>query len=256
MSSAEKPPQEILRLREVHKAFGTKRVLDGIDLTVSHGEHIAILGKSGTGKSVLLRIILGLLAADRGSVAVWGEDTAGLDDEAWAPLRRRCGLVFQTGALFDSMTVFDNLAFPLRRQEVAEEEIRDSVAEKLEWVELPGTEARMPSELSGGMRRRVALARTLIASPEFLLYDEPTTGLDPLTARRMSELMRELGTRVCAASILVTHDFQSAQIVSDRWVYLSEGRVLADGTEEELRRGAVDEVNEFLNAYGWVEETA
>ena len=248
--------EEILGLRDVHKSFGPKHVLAGIDLTVTRGEHIAILGKSGTGKSVLLRIILGLLAADRGTVAVWGQDTAGLDDEGWAPLRRRCGLVFQTGALFDSMTVFDNLAFPLRRQGVAENEIRDAVAEKLEWVELPETAARMPSELSGGMRRRVALARTLIASPEFLLYDEPTTGLDPLTARRMSELMRELGTRVCAASIIVTHDFQAAQIVADRWVYLSGGRVLADGTEEDLRRGAVDEVTEFLNAYGWVEETA
>ena len=248
--------EEILGLRDVHKSFGPKHVLAGIDLSVTRGEHIAILGKSGTGKSVLLRIILGLLAADRGTVSVWGQDTAGLDDEGWAPLRRRCGLVFQTGALFDSMTVFDNLAFPLRRQGVAENEIRDAVAEKLEWVELPETAARMPSELSGGMRRRVALARTLIASPEFLLYDEPTTGLDPLTARRMSELMRELGTRVCAASIIVTHDFQAAQIVADRWVYLSGGRVLADGTEEDLRRGAVDEVTEFLNAYGWVEETA
>ena len=248
--------EQILGLRDVHKSFGPKHVLAGIDLSVTRGEHIAILGKSGTGKSVLLRIILGLLAADRGTVSVWGQDTAGLDDEGWAPLRRRCGLVFQTGALFDSMTVFDNLAFPLRRQGVAENEIRDAVAEKLEWVELPETAARMPSELSGGMRRRVALARTLIASPEFLLYDEPTTGLDPLTARRMSELMRELGTRVCAASIIVTHDFQAAQIVADRWVYLSGGRVLADGTEEDLRGGAVDEVTEFLNAYGWVEETA
>lgn len=247
--------EEILALTDCSKSFGEKRVLDGVSLTVRRGEQVAILGKSGTGKSVLLRIILGLLAPDRGTVRLWGTETAGLDDGGWAPLRRRSGLVFQTGALFDSMSVFDNVAFPLRQARIPESEIRDAVAEKLEWVELPDSAERMPSELSGGMRRRVALARTLIASPEFLLYDEPTTGLDPLTAKRMSELMRELGTRVSGASILVTHDLQSAQIVSDRWVYLSGGTIAADGSEDELRNSPEPEVREFLSAYGWVEET-
>ena len=245
---------EILRVDGLHKAFGPKVVLDGVSFTLERGEHLAVLGRSGTGKSVLLRLILGLLEPDEGGVTLWGTATDGFRDPEWAPLRRRCGLVFQSGALFDSMTVFDNIAFPLRQQGRKEEEIGDIVQERLEWVELPDSGPSLPSELSGGMRRRVALARTLAGDPEFLLYDEPTTGLDPLTARRISDLMRDLGTRVCSASILVTHDLQSAQLVADRWIYLSNGKIEADGTPEELRRDGTDAVRSFLAAYGWVEE--
>jgi phospholipid/cholesterol/gamma-HCH transport system ATP-binding protein len=245
---------EILRLDGIRVSFGDKLVLDGISFAVARGDHVAVLGRSGSGKSVLLRVILGLLEPDAGSVRLWGTPTAGLDDRGWAPLRRRCGLVFQAGALFDSMTVFDNIAFPLRQQRRPESEIRDVVQERLEWVELPDAGRSMPSELSGGMRRRVALARTLAGSPEFVLFDEPTTGLDPLTARRISELMRELGERVCRSSILVTHDLQSAQIVARRWVYLEGGRIAADGTPGALQRGSGGEVRDFLSAYGWIEE--
>lgn len=245
---------EVLEITDIHKSFGDNTVLDGVSLALDNGENLAVLGRSGSGKSVLLRIILGLLEADAGRVRLWETDTTGFSDEQWAPLRWRCGLVFQTGALFDSMTVYDNVAFPLRQQGRPENEIRDEVHTKLEWVELPDSAKSMPSSLSGGMRRRVALARTLAASPEFILYDEPTTGLDPLTGRRISELMRELGTQVCGASILVTHDLQSAQIVSDRWIYLSNGKIAADGRPEELRAGETGEVDDFLSAYGWVEK--
>ncbi len=248
-------PGDVLRLEGIEKSFGSNLVLDGISLSLDRGEHVAVLGRSGSGKSVLLRVILGLLDPDAGSVHLWNTPTMDLDDRGWAPLRRRCGFVFQTGALFDSMTVFENVAFPLRHEGRPEDEIRDVVQERLAWVELPDSGPRMPSELSGGMRRRVALARTLAGSPEFILYDEPTTGLDPLTARRISELMRELATRVCGASILVTHDLQAAQIVSDRWIYLSNGRITADGEPGMIRRESVDELREFLGAYGWVEES-
>jgi len=246
--------EEILRLEGIHVAFGENRVLEGVSFSVDRGEHVAVLGRSGSGKSVLLRVILGLLEPDAGTVRLWGTPTAGLDDRGWAPLRRRSGLVFQAGALFDSMSVYDNIAFPLRQQRRPENEIRDVVHERLEWVELPDSAPRMPSELSGGMRRRVALARTLAGSPEFVLYDEPTTGLDPLTARRISELIRELGARVCRASILVTHDLQCAQIVARRWIYLAGGRIAADGAPDEFRSGAAGEVGAFLSAYGWIEE--
>jgi phospholipid/cholesterol/gamma-HCH transport system ATP-binding protein len=245
---------EILRLDGVRVSFGDQSVLAGISFALAAGEHLAVLGRSGSGKSVLLRAILGLLPLDAGSVHLWGVPTTGLDDRGWAPLRRRCGFVFQAGALFDSLTVFENIAFPLRREaRRSEAEIRDAVAERLEWVELPDAGARMPSELSGGMRRRVALARTLAGSPEFILYDEPTTGLDPLTARRISELIRDLGSRVCGASILVTHDLQSAQIVAGRWMYLANGRIAADGAPGPLRREMSGEWRAFIEAYGWLE---
>jgi phospholipid/cholesterol/gamma-HCH transport system ATP-binding protein len=243
-------PPEILRVSRVSKSFGGQKVLDELDLSVRAGENLAIIGKSGTGKSVLLRIINGLMPADEGTLLLWGQPTGGLTEEEWVPLRRRMGMVFQSGALFDSMTVFDNIAFPLRERDAwSADEIRGLVEERLEWVELPGIGEQYPSQLSGGMRRRVALARTLAYSPEFILYDEPTTGLDPLTAQKISVLMRNLDTRMRSTSILVTHDIQSARIVSSRWAYLSAGKVLADGTPEELEHGPEGEVREFLRAH-------
>ena len=197
----------------------------------------------------MLRIIVGLIQPDHGQVMLWGRPTDGLSEEEWTPFRRRTGMVFQSGALFDSMTVFDNIAFPLReRERYTEGEIRDLVEECLDWVELPGVGDRLPSQLSGGMRRRVALARTLVYRPEFILYDEPTTGLDPLTARKISFLMQDLDRKMNSTSILVTHDIHTARIVSSRWAYLSGGSVLADGAPDELAESGDAELREFLGS--------
>ncbi len=241
------PRSEVLRVEGLKKRFGKNVVLDGIDLRLETGENLAVLGKSGSGKSVLLKIITGLLEPDDGRVFLWGMPTEGLSEEEWFPLRRRMGLVFQSGALFDSMSVLDNVAFPLRERRVSSEsEILRVAVERLEWVNLPGTGHLSPSELSGGMRRRVALARTLAAAPEFVLYDEPTTGLDPITGRKISRLMRDLDRKLSSTSILVTHDIDCARTVSSRWAYLSEGRVLADGAPGEFFSSPHAEVREFL----------
>ncbi len=237
----------MLRLRGVCKSFGDHSVLSGVDLDVREGESVAILGRSGSGKSCLLRIILGLMEVDSGSVELWGRPMTDAAEEEWIPLRRRMGMVFQSGALFDSMTVFDNVAFPLREQGGFDEDrIAELARERLEWVELPDTAGYLPSELSGGMRRRVALARTLSFEPEFVLFDEPTTGLDPITSRKIATLMRDLDRKLRSTSILVTHDLECARIVSSRWAYLSGGKVLVTGTPDELARCESEEVKEFL----------
>jgi phospholipid/cholesterol/gamma-HCH transport system ATP-binding protein len=243
----EQPRGEVLRVEGLRKQFGKKVVLDGLTLRVEEGENLAILGKSGTGKSVLLKIITGLLEPDEGQVYLWGQPTEGLSDDEWLPFRRKMGFVFQSGALFDSLNVIENVAFPLRERNVEpESEVYRIAEERLEWVNLAGTGHLAPSELSGGMRRRVALARTLAADPAFVLYDEPTTGLDPITARKISRLMRELDRKLKSTSILVTHDIDCARTVSSRWAYLSGGRVLADGAPNEFFSSPSSEVREFL----------
>lgn len=239
----------VLRFSGVNKSFGDRSVLKDLDFVVRKGEHVAILGGSGIGKSVLLRLVVGLLTPDEGQVELWGQSTTGLSEEGWVPLRRRIGMVFQSGALFDSMTVFENVAFPLReRRQHTEAELRQIVAERLDWVGLPDVAEQYPDELSGGMKRRVALARTLAFSPEFVLYDEPTTGLDPRTSERISILMRELESKLNSTVILVTHDIACARVVASRWAYLAGGRVVADGPPAELLVSDNQELREFLNA--------
>jgi phospholipid/cholesterol/gamma-HCH transport system ATP-binding protein len=222
-------------------------VLEGLNLRVHEGENLAILGKSGSGKSVILKIITGLLTADDGEVSLWGQSVRSFKEDDWRPLRRRIGMLYQSGALFDSMSVFDNVAFPARERKVFKElELRQLVEERLEWVGLQGTGDLAPSQLSGGMRRRVALARTIAGNPEFMLYDEPTTGLDPVTGRRISRLMRDLDRKLKSTSILVTHDIGCARTVSSRWAYLSHGRVVVEGTPEEILAIQDPEVREFF----------
>jgi phospholipid/cholesterol/gamma-HCH transport system ATP-binding protein len=231
----------------VRKAFGNNVVLAGLNLRVCEGENLAILGKSGTGKSVILKIITGLLPVDDGEVCLWGQSVRNLNEDDWRPLRRRIGMLYQSGALFDSMTVFHNVAFPAQERNINNEmEIRQIVEERLEWVGLPGTGDLAPSQLSGGMRRRVALARTIAGNPEFMLYDEPTTGLDPVTGRRISRLMRDLDKKLRSTSILVTHDIGCARTVSSRWAYLSHGRVVAEGAPEEILATQDPEVRDFF----------
>ncbi len=237
----------LVEVKDLHKSFGPLKVMDGLDFTLSQGENVAILGQSGTGKSVMLKVIIGLLDPDEGEVSLWGRPIADLEEGELNSLRRKMGMVFQSGALFDSMTVYENLAFPLVENGVTDEEAINSVVrERLEWVNLAGAEDKFPSELSGGMRKRVALARTLAADPELILYDEPTTGLDPLTSRKISSMIHDIDQRVKSTSIVVTHDLACARKVADRWCYLSGGKILADGTPDELFASDNQEVRGFL----------
>jgi phospholipid/cholesterol/gamma-HCH transport system ATP-binding protein len=234
---------------DVHKAYGSKQVLRGANLKVYRGEVLVILGGSGTGKSVTLRHMLGLEAPDSGRVIVEDEDVTDLPEEEFYRVRKKFGMLFQSGALFDSMTVFENVAFPLREHtEMSEEEIARSVREKLELVNLPNTAHLMPVDLSGGMRKRVGLARSIVLDPKMILYDEPTTGLDPITSQKINELIIDLQTKLNVTSVVVTHDIQSAFSVGDRIAFLNKGVFEWVGTMDEARDSDHPILREFLKA--------
>jgi phospholipid/cholesterol/gamma-HCH transport system ATP-binding protein len=239
----------IIRFLDVGMAFGKLQVFDHLNLDVREGEVITLLGGSGCGKSVLLKMILGLLHWQSGAVLVDGEDITLHDESQMLAVRRKVGMLFQNGALFDSLTVFENLAYPLRERGAKDEQaIAVRVAEVLEMVGLPGVEQKMPSELSGGMRKRVALARAIAVAPKVLLYDEPTTGLDPINVRRISELILDLNHRLKVTSICVTHDLASAYMISDRLAMIAEQRVIAVAPTAELRKSDNPTVQQFLTA--------
>lgn len=226
--------ETLVRFEDVAKRFGDKVVFDGLDLEVRRGETLALLGRSGAGKSVLLRHLLGLVRPDRGRVWLDGEDLTRLTERRWVSVRRRMGMVFQSGALFDSLTVGENVAYALREHRGwREEQIRARVAECLALVDLPGIEDLPPGALSGGMRKRVAVARAIAPAPELLLYDEPTTGLDPMTARRVNDLIVSLRARLGVTSIIVTHDMSTVVVAADRVAVLEDGRVAWVGTRDE-----------------------
>ena len=229
--------EEVIVVRDLHKAFGEKQVLQGFDLTVHRGESVMVLGKSGSGKSVLIKCLVGLLKPDQGSIAVLGQDVFALDRDALDQLRVKIGFLFQSSALYDSMTVRENLEFPLRRHSIKQEAgERDAlVKEALENVGLENTIDMYPSDLSGGMRRRIGLARTLILKPEIVLYDEPTTGLDPITGKEIVELILQLQKKYGTSSVIISHDMNVARIASNRIAVLMEGRNHAEGTFEELK---------------------
>lgn len=234
---------------DVHKAYGTKQVLRGANLKVYRGEVLVILGGSGTGKSVTLRHMLGLEAPDEGRVLVEDEDITDLPEEELYRVRKKFGMLFQSGALFDSMTVFENVAFPLREHtEMAEEEIERAVRERLELVNLPNTEHLMPVDLSGGMRKRVGLARSIVLDPKMILYDEPTTGLDPITAQKINEMIIDLQSKLNVTSVVVTHDIQSAFSVGDRIAFLNRGVFEWIGTMEEARNSDHPVLRDFLRS--------
>lgn len=236
-----------IAMHDLHKRYGAKQVLRGVDLDVFPGETVVVLGGSGTGKSVMLRHIVGLTRADRGTVTVDGVEVQGLDEEKLVAVRRKVGFLFQGGALFDSMDVFDNIAFPLREARWSEERIAARVPETLALVDLPpSTEPLMPSSLSGGMRKRVALARAIAVSPQAILYDEPTTGLDPVTANTINSLIRTLQRRLQVTSVVVTHDIASAYFVADRIAFLYDGRIRFVGTVEQAQGGADPLLSRFL----------
>ena len=238
-----------VEFRDVNKAYGNKQVLRGADLKVYRGEVLVILGGSGSGKSVTLRHMLGLEAPDSGRVIVEDEDITDHPEEELYRVRKKFGMLFQSGALFDSMNVFENVAFPLREHaEMSEDEIARAVKEKLGLVNLPNTEHLMPVDLSGGMRKRVGLARSIVLDPKMILYDEPTTGLDPITSQKINELIIDLQSKLNVTSVVVTHDIQSAFSVGDRIAFLNKGVFEWVGTMEEARSSEHPVLREFLKA--------
>lgn len=243
------PRDPFVEFVDLHKAYGPKKVLRGASLKVYRGEVVVILGGSGTGKSVTLRHMLGLEAPDSGRVLVEEEDITDFPEEELYRVRKKFGMLFQSGALFDSMTVFENVAFPLREHtEMSENEIVRAVREKLELVNLPNTEHLMPVDLSGGMRKRVGLARSIVLDPKVILYDEPTTGLDPITSQTINELIVDLQAKLNVTSVVVTHDIHSAFSVGDRIAFLNQGVFEWVGTMDEARDSDHPKLREFLKA--------
>ena len=226
----------LYEVRGLTKRYGDRLVLDHLDFEVLRGECLVVLGRSGSGKSVTLRQLNGLERPDGGSVVFGGVDLCTLSERELFPLRKRIGMLFQSGALFDSMDVFENVAFPLRAHtKLSEDEVAAKVREVLEVVELPGIEEKMPSELSGGMRKRVALARSLVLAPEVLLFDEPTTGLDPMTADSIAHTIATARDRAPTTTVVVTHDLRLTQTVASRLAFLDEGRFRFVGTWQEAQ---------------------
>jgi phospholipid/cholesterol/gamma-HCH transport system ATP-binding protein len=224
----------MIQLRGVSKRLGTKQVLDGLDLDVPTGITMVVLGRSGTGKSVLLKHIIGLMHPDEGRIEVDGEDISQLGETELDHVRRRFGMLFQGAALFDSLTVGENVALPMREHlKLPDDEVRRRVTERLSWVGLQGVEDMKPASLSGGMKKRVGLARAVAIDPAYILYDEPTTGLDPIMSDVINELIRSLQKRMGVTSVVVTHDLHSAWKVGDQLALLHEGRVQFTGTPAE-----------------------
>jgi len=229
---------------DVHKSYGVQKVLNGVSLSVARGETLAVLGRSGTGKSVLLRLIIGLAQPDSGSVRIHGQEIAGMNMDAMGEVRKKMGFLFQHAALYDSLTVGENIAFPLEhhRRDMSGSEQNDRVMQLLGEVGMESARNKMPSNISGGMQKRVGLARALALDPDILLLDEPTAGLDPISSGEIDELVLKLQM----ASIVVTHDMHSAKTIANRLAILDKGNVVIQGTFEELQQSDIPFVKEFL----------
>ncbi|HEV2291982.1 MAG TPA: ATP-binding cassette domain-containing protein [Gemmatimonadales bacterium] len=236
----------MIRLDDVHKAFGSKRILTGFTLDIPDGKTTVLLGYSGTGKSVTLKLIAGLLTPDAGRIEVDGQVLGDLGPDELRAVRAKVGYVFQFAALFDSMSVDDNIRLGLRRQGLDEDEMRERVTESLALVEMSGTEARFPAELSGGMRKRVGIARAIALKPRYILYDEPTTGLDPVTSAVIDQLMLRTSRDLGVTGVVVTHDMRTAYTVGDRIALLYEGTLRQSGTVAEIQETTDPIVRQFI----------
>ena len=233
---------------DLHKSFGRQKVLNGISLAVGRGETLAVLGRSGTGKSVLLRLIIGLEKPDSGSIRIHGQDIAGLILDRMGEIRKKMGFLIQHAALYDSLTVEQNVAFPLEhhKKEMSKSERHDRVKDLLAEVGMEGHLEKMPSDISGGMQKRVGLARALVLEPDILLLDEPTAGLDPISSAEIDDLVLKLQEEHHVASVVVTHDLHSAKTIADRLALLNEGNVVIEGSFEQLQGSDDEFVREFL----------
>ena len=241
--------KKVISIHELYKSFGTNHVLRGIDLDVYQGENVAVLGRSGTDKSVLIQIIAGLLKPDKGSVNVLGNDVTNISFRELEQLRLRIGFSFQSSALYDSMTVRENLEFPLLRtsKQLSREQVNQAVEQALDAVGLSQTINQWPAELSGGQRKRIGIARTLIMQPTIMLYDEPTAGLDPITSMEINDLINEVQERFNTSSIIITHDLTCAKATGDRVAVLLDGRFAREGTFEEVFASADERLKSFYD---------
>ncbi|MEK6621129.1 MAG: ABC transporter ATP-binding protein [Planctomycetota bacterium] len=240
--------QTIIEFKNVRKSFHGLLVHNGINLAIQKGEIMSLLGGSGSGKSVLLKELIGLIMPDSGDIFVLGKQITQMKEQALMQLREHVGMLFQGAALFDSLTVFENIAYPLREHlHLTEKEMRERVAEKLRLVGLSGIEDKMPAELSGGMKKRVGLARAIATDPDIIMYDEPTTGLDPINAQRINELIVELQRKLGVTTVVVTHDLHCVKTVSNRIAMLHEGKIVTVGTWNELAASPLQAVNDFIS---------
>ncbi|MGA2787759.1 MAG: ABC transporter ATP-binding protein [Verrucomicrobiota bacterium] len=238
----------MIEVRDLTKSFGAQLVLDSVGFRIENGESVAIIGRSGSGKSVLLKHLIGLLQPDRGEVLIDGENIVPMDERQLLRVRRKFGMLFQSAALFDSMTVAENVAFGLRRHEhLTGAEISRRVAGALEMVDLPGTEDKQPAELSGGMRKRVGLARAIIYEPEIVLYDEPTTGLDPIVSDSIDQLILRVRDRLKVTTVVVTHDMRTARRVGQRVLMLHNKKIYANGTPDQIFNSLDPVVRQFID---------
>lgn len=238
--------KEKIKIKDLCKSFGPKTVLQGVDLTVFEGEVLCVIGKSGTGKSVILKNLVGILIPDRGTITVDSTDFTSADEKTRFSIQKKYGVLFQGAALFDSMNIYDNIAFGLRRKKITEEEIAKIVPEMLAHVGLKDIEEKRPSELSGGMQKRVGLARSIAIRPEIMLYDEPTTGVDPITAGAVDRLILKMRDTFGITSIVVTHDMKSAYRIADRVAMLFDGKISFSGTPEELQNTEDPAIRQFI----------
>ena len=247
-SVTRKSGNPVIEINNLRKGFGPQEVLKDVSLKLFEGENLVVLGKSGSGKSVLIKLIVGLLEPDKGTINVLGEDVCSLNNNGLAELRKKIGFLFQSGALYDSMTVRQNLEFPLQRikKGIAKEELEAKIIEVLGNVGLSDSIDKMPSQLSGGMRKRISLARTIVVDPMILLYDEPTTGLDPVTSEEISALINEVQKRYKTSSIIITHDIACVRATADRIIMLLDGEVYLEGDLEKFEKSADPLIKSFF----------
>ncbi|MBA4166210.1 MAG: ATP-binding cassette domain-containing protein [Chitinophagaceae bacterium] len=247
--------KEVIKIRDLYKSFGENHVLRGVDLDLCEKENVAVLGRSGTGKSVLIKIIAGLLKPDSGTVLVLGEEVDRLKGEDLRQLRLKIGFSFQNSALYDSMTVKENLQFPLvrNRKHLGRQQIDESVDRVLDAVGLLHTKNQMPAELSGGQRKRIGIARTLILNPEVMLYDEPTAGLDPITSIEINNLINEVKTRFNTSAIVITHDLTCAKATGDKVTMMMDGKFIKQGSFQEVFNSTDERIRNFYN-YNFIQQ--
>jgi phospholipid/cholesterol/gamma-HCH transport system ATP-binding protein len=236
----------IIRIKDLRKSFGDNHVLNGFNMELFEGENLVLMGKSGSGKSVMIKCLVGLMQPDSGSIEIMGKDITKMTQKEFNDLRTELGFLFQGSALYDSMTVRENLEFPMRKQNKSEEESVKLVLEALESVGLTEAIDLMPEELSGGMKRRIALARAIILKPKIIIYDEPTTGLDPITSKEIIQLMRNIQQNYKTSSLIITHDVDCARVISNRMILLIDGINYAEGTFEELSSSKDEKIQAFF----------